>query len=136
MSQQNKEVVQHFNQQVIAQGNRQAFEDLVAPHFINRSAPPGTDNDRESLWRTFDKILRPALKDLQVKIEEQIAERDWVTTRKTITGIHSSELLGVPATGKVLIIEVIDMVRIVNGQYVEHWGLNTLAQVVHQLKNN
>ncbi|WP_311790815.1 MULTISPECIES: ester cyclase [Pantoea] len=134
MSEENKIVVQRFNQQVIAEGNRQAFEDLVAPRFINRSAPAGTANDRESLWRTFNQILFPALTDLQVSIEDQIAERDWVTTRKTITGVHNGELLGVAPTGKKLTIAVMDMVRIENGQYVEHWGLNTLAQVVNQLK--
>ncbi|MBZ6384920.1 MULTISPECIES: ester cyclase [Pantoea] len=136
MSEENKIVVRRFNQQVIAEGSRQAFEELVAPRFINRSAPAGTPNDRESLWRTFNQILFPALTDLQVRIEDQIAERDWVTTRKTITGVHSGELLGVAASGKNVTIAVIDMVRIEDGQYVEHWGLNTLAHVVNQLKQD
>ncbi|WBF47577.1 ester cyclase [Serratia rubidaea] len=134
MSEKNKIVVQRFNQQVITEGKRQAFEDLVADSFINHSAPAGTANDRESFWRTFTLILRPALTDLQVSIEQQIAEGEWVTTRKTLTGVHSGELLGVAATGKNVAIAVIDMVRIVDGQYVEHWGVNTLAQVVSQLK--
>jgi len=136
MSEQNKIVVQRFNQYVIAEGSREAFDALVADRFINRSAPEGTAGDRESLWRTFDQILRPALTDLQVNIEDQIAERDWVTTRKTITGRHTGELMGVAPTGKAVIISVIDMVRIAEGKYVEHWGLNTLAQVLSQLKQN
>ncbi len=134
MSEQNKIVVQRFNQQVIVEGNRQSFDELVAENFINRSAPSGAANDRESLWRTFELILRPALADLQVNIEDQIAERDWVTTRKTLTGVHQGELLGVPATGQNVTITVIDMVRIEEGKYVEHWGLNTLIQVVSQLR--
>jgi len=73
---------------------------------------------------------------LQVNIEDQIAERDWVTTRKTITGRHTGELMGVAPTGKAVNISVIDMVRIAEGKYVEHWGLNTLAQVLSQLKQN
>ncbi|MEG3111088.1 ester cyclase [Pantoea sp. T14] len=136
MSEENKIVVQHFNQRVIAEGNRQAFESLVAQSFINHSAPAGVANDRESLWRTFELVLRPALTDLQVRIEEQIAEGEWVTTRKTLTGVHNGELLGVQPTGSSVTIEVIDMVRIVEGQYVEHWGLNTLEQAVNRLKKN
>ncbi len=136
MSELNKTIVQRFNQQVIAAGDRQAFDDLVASDFINRSAPPGAPNDRESLWRTFDQILRPAISHLQVTIDDQIAERDWVTTRKTLTGIHSGPLLDVAATGKAVTIAVIDMVRIADGKYAEHWGLNTLAQVVSQLKQD
>nr|MBA2814185.1 putative Acetylornithine deacetylase [Candidatus Pantoea persica] len=38
-----------FNQEVIAAGDRAAFEVLVAPGFINHSAPLGAPRDRESL---------------------------------------------------------------------------------------
>ena len=134
MSEHNKRIVQRFNQQVIVEGQREAFDDLVAEDFVNRSSPAGTHNDRESLWHTFDQILRPALSPLQVTIDDQVAERDWVTTRKTITGVHTGTLLGIPASGKAVTIEVIDMVRIAEGKYAEHWGLNTLAQVLSQLK--
>lgn len=136
MLEHNKIVVQRFNQHVIAEGSRKVFNELVADSFINRSAPEGTPSDRESLWRTFDQILRPALTHLQVSINEQIAERDWVTTRKTITGVHTGELMGIAPTGKTIVISVIDMVRIAEGKYVEHWGLNTLAQVLSQIKQN
>lgn len=135
MSEQNKAVVRRFNQQVIADGNRQAFEQLVAENFINRSAPAGGPNDRESLWHTFDQILRPAFSELQVQIEDQIAERDWVTTRKTIRGIHSGSLMGIAPTGLAVTIAVIDMVRIEAGKYVEHWGMNTLQAVINQLRS-
>ncbi|EJL82021.1 ester cyclase [Pantoea sp. GM01] len=135
MSEQNKAVVRHFNQQVIADGNRQAFEQLVAENFINRSAPAGAPNDRESLWHTFDQILRPAFSELQVQIEDQIAERDWVTTRKTIRGIHSGSLMGIAPTGLAVTIAVIDMVRIEAGKYAEHWGMNTLQAVINQLRS-
>ncbi|KNC17604.1 ester cyclase [Pantoea sp. RIT-PI-b] len=135
MSEQNKAIVRRFNQQVIADGNRQAFEQLVAENFINRSAPAGAPNDRESLWHTFDQILRPAFSELQVQIEDQIAERDWVTTRKTIRGIHSGSLMGIAPTGLAVTIAVIDMVRIEAGKYAEHWGMNTLQAVINQLRS-
>jgi hypothetical protein len=37
----NKEIIRQFNVEVIQNGNRAAFEALVAPDFVNRSAPPG-----------------------------------------------------------------------------------------------
>ncbi|QGY32556.1 ester cyclase [Pantoea cypripedii] len=132
----NKEAVWRFNHEVIAAGDRAAFDELVAASFINRSALPGTPDDRESLWRTFDQLLRPALSGLSVVIDELVAERDWVTTRKRISGIHSGTLLGVAPTGLAVTIDVIDMVRLENGQYVEHWGMNTLPSVVTQLKKH
>lgn len=129
-----KWVVRRFNEEVIAAGDRAAFEALMAPDFVNRSAPPGVPNDGESMWNTFDTVLRPALEGLAVSIHDQIAEGDKVTTRKTISGRHTGTLLGLEATGKRVAIDVIDIVRVRDGRYVEHWGINTLSSVLAQLR--
>ena len=129
-----KSVVRRFNEEVIAGGDRAAFDALMAPDFVNRSAPPGAPNDGESMWNTFATVLRPALEGLAVVIHDQIAEGDKVTTRKTISGRHTGTLLGVEATGKPVAIEVIDIVRVRDGRYVEHWGINTLSSVLAQLR--
>ncbi len=85
-----KTVVLRFNRDVIERGDRDAFEALMAPTFINRSAPPGAPSDGESMWNTFDRVLRPAIAGLTVTIHDQIAEGDKVTTRKTISGTHDA----------------------------------------------
>jgi predicted ester cyclase len=133
MSDENKEVVRRFNIEVIQNGNEVAFHALMSPDFINHAAPPGMPQGPESMWSTFEKVLRPALPNLKIVIHDQIAEGDKVTTRKTISGIHSGTLLGVPATGRELTISVIDIVRIEGGRYAEHWGLNTLSNVIASL---
>lgn len=129
-----KSIVRRFNTDVIEKGDRAAFELLIDPHFVNRSAPPGAPNGPESMWHTFETILRPALSGLAVTIHEQIAEDDKVTTRKTVTGTHTGRLMGVEPTDRFVTIDVIDIVRVADGRYVEHWGLNTLASVLGQLK--
>lgn len=129
-----KAVVRRFNEEVISKGNRDAFDALIDPAFVNRSAPPGAPNGPESMWNTFENVLRPALSDLRVTIHDQIAEGDKVTTRKTITGTHEGTLMGIAATGRPVTIEVIDIVRIVDGRYVEHWGMNSLMAVLAQLR--
>lgn len=88
----NKAAVRRFNDEVIAAGNRAVFEALVAPEFINRSAPPpGMADGPESIWNTFENVLRPALSGLKVIIHDQIAEGDLVTTRKTLFGQHTGQ---------------------------------------------
>ncbi|VVS96099.1 conserved hypothetical protein [Sphingomonas sp. EC-HK361] len=129
-----KAVVTRFNEEVIVKGDRTSFEALIDPDFVNRSAPEGAPNGPESMWNTFENVLRPALANLSVAIHDQIAEGDKVTTRKTITGIHHGTLMGVEASGRAVAIDVIDIVRIANGRYAEHWGLNTLQTVLAQLK--
>lgn len=125
-----KEVVRRFNIDVIQNGNETEFHALMAPDFINHAAPQGMPNGPESMWNTFQNVLRPALSNLTVTIHDQIAEGDKVTTRKTISGIHTGSLMGIPATGRDISISVLDIVRVRDGKYVEHWGLNTLAHVL------
>jgi predicted ester cyclase len=130
----NKTVVRRFNEEVIVKGDRVAFEALIAPDFVNHSAPPGAPNGPESMWHTFQNVLRPAFRDLKVTILDQIAEGEKVTTRKTLTGVHAGPLMGIAPTERDVTIEVIDVVRVVEGRYVAHWGINTLPSVIAQLK--
>lgn len=128
-----KEVVTRFNREVIQDGKRASFDALMTPDFVNWSAPSAALRGAESMWNTFANVLRPAIGDLQVRIHEQLCDGDRVITRKTITGKHVGTLLGVAATGKDIAIDVTDIVRIRDGRYAEHWGVNTLAAVVAQL---
>jgi predicted ester cyclase len=134
MSDEIKNVVRQFNIAVIQEGNETRFHALMAPDFVNHSASQGASNGPESIWNTFQNVLRPALSNLTVTILDQIAEGDKVTTRKTISGIHTGILMGVPATGRQVSITVIDIVRIQDGKYAEHWGVNTLSNVLAGLQ--
>ncbi|MGF6572471.1 putative ester cyclase [Paraburkholderia sp. GAS333] len=128
-----KAVVKRFNYEVIRDGNRESFEALMAPDFVNWSAPSEATRGAETMWATFASVLRPAIAGLEVRIHEQLCDGDKVTTRKSISGKHVGTLLGAAATGENISIDVIDIVRIRDGQYVEHWGVNTLAAVVARL---
>ncbi len=130
----NKNLARRYNQEILQEGNPASADELFAPGFVNRTAPPGMPAGREGILHTFDKILRPALAGLRVEIHDQIAEGDKVTTRKSIHGTHTGELLGVPATGKPVTIDVIDILRFEGGRVIEHWGQNTLPQVLAGLR--
>ncbi|MCF0058536.1 ester cyclase [Dyadobacter sp. CY356] len=129
----NKELVLRFNKEVIEEGNLETFNELMDKDFINHSAREGADNGSGGMIHTFNNILRPAFPDLKVIIHAQVAENDMVTTRKTITGTHTGTLFGITPTGKEVAIDVIDIVKIRDGKYFEHWGLNTLPAVLARL---
>lgn len=129
-----KTVVTRFNAEVIEQGLRASFDELMNPAFVNWSAPQDAPRDGESMWRTFENVLRPAIHGLRVHIHEQLCDGEKVTTRKTLSGTHGGTLMGVPPTGRTISIDVIDIVRVRDGQYLEHWGLNTLLATVAALR--
>ncbi len=63
--------------------------------------------------------LRDGFPDIQVTVEQTIAEGEWVATRNTWRGTHRGEFNGIPATGNRVEITGIVFWRIVDGQIKE-----------------
>ncbi|HEY6901884.1 MAG TPA: ester cyclase [Puia sp.] len=132
-TEQNKHIVQRFNHEVVQQGLPESFQTLLSPTVINHSAPPGHPNGPESFTFFLNDVLRKGFPDLRVQILDQIAEGDLVATRKRITGTHTGEIFGIPPSNKKVEIRVIDIIRLQNGQYVEHWGESNFSDILKQI---
>ena len=74
----------------------------------------------EHFKRFYGMLLR-AFPDASMQINEQLAERDLVATRKTLRDTHRGELWDLPPTGNQVEWEFIDIFRIRDGKLVEHW---------------
>ena len=72
-------------------------------------------------FQAFYGMLLRAFPDASMEINEQLAERDLVATRKTLRGTHRGELWGLPPTDNRVEWEFIDIFRIRDGKLVEHW---------------
>lgn len=128
----NKAVVTRFNKEFLEQGNVEVLKEIVADDFINHTAAGTMPNNVEGL-KQFIAMLHKGFSDLHVHIHEQVAENDLVATRKTIHAKHTGEIMGRQATGKEIVLNVMDFVRLSNGKYIEHWGQNNIMQVIQQL---
>ena len=71
--------------------------------------------------------------DLHVTIEDMIAEGDKVVARLTASGTQQGAFLGIPSTGKHATISDIEVVRIVNGKFVEIWVQADFLGLLQQL---
>jgi steroid delta-isomerase-like uncharacterized protein len=131
MSEQNKAFVRGLIEEVIGQGNFSLVEELVAPDYIGHSASPEL-NTREG-HKQFLMALRRAFPDLRITIEDQITEGDKVVTRWTARGTHQSEFMGIPPTGKQVVMSGIDIDRMANGKLVECWTRSDDLGLLHQL---
>lgn len=126
----NKAVVTRFNKEVIEQGNTQSFWDIIADDCVNHSAPLGTSKGPDGMFHFLYNILRAGFSDLTVEIFEQIAEGDLVSTRKQFKATHTGEIQGIPPSHKSVVIEVMDIIRLRDGKYVEHWGKSNFADIL------
>ena len=128
----NKAVVIRFNKEFLEKGNVDVLKEIIAENFTNHTAPANFPNDVSGLIQ-FVKVLHQGFPDMTIDIQEQIGEGDLVATRKTIRATHLGEIMGRQATGKKVTMNVIDMVRLKDGKYVDHWGRNDMMQVIQQL---
>ncbi|MDP4263603.1 MAG: ester cyclase [Bacteroidota bacterium] len=128
----NKKVVIRFNREFLETGNKEVLKEIVADSFTNHTAAGNFPKDVSGLIQFVDMIHK-GFSGLHIEIHEQIAENDLVATRKTIHAVHSGEIMGHAATGKSVTMNVIDIVRLKDGKYVDHWGRNDIMQVIQQL---
>ncbi|HEX6541728.1 MAG TPA: ester cyclase [Ktedonobacterales bacterium] len=121
----NKQVVAQFVEICQNQHDLAAADAMFHPEFVNHYLPqgrplPATTRPAEAFQRYYARFLA-AFPDATMQVEEQIAERDLVVTRKTFRGTHLGEQWGLPPTGNQVQVEFIDIFRIQDGQLAEHW---------------
>jgi steroid delta-isomerase-like uncharacterized protein len=116
----NKAVVRRFIEEVQNNKNMELFDELNAEDFVNLSAPPGMASDRAG-GKMFLGGFLSAFPDSQVTIDDMVAEGDRVATKKTFTGTHTGEGIGIPPTGSRVTIQYVDILRLRDGRIIEHW---------------
>lgn len=127
-----KTIVRRFVDDYQTQNDRVAFDELLARDVIDHSRPDGIEPGADGVRQQFDGF-RAAFADFRAVIHDQVAEGDKVVTRKTFHGRHTGEFNGIPPTGREVTIEVIDIVRVENGQIVEHWNVVDRLGLLSQL---
>ena len=131
--QQNKEIVTRFNKGFIEDGDISVFNEIIAPDFINHTAPEGSPKGPEGVIYFFNHLLKPSFPDLKVIIHDQVAEDDKVTTRKSFHATHTGTFFGIKASNKPVVMDVIDIIKLRNAQFVEHWGILDMQSVLTQI---
>ena len=130
---QNKALARKLVEEVINQGNISEIDELLIPNFVeHEELPPGIPPGREAPKALFT-MLRSAFPDIKATIEHLIAEGDEVVLHMTWTGTHKGEFMGIPPTGKSISINVIDILGIAEGKFVEHWGVMDSMAMMQQL---
>jgi predicted SnoaL-like aldol condensation-catalyzing enzyme len=132
LAEENKALVRRFVDEVQSGGNIDLIDEICSPAFVNHSAPPELPADREGI-KIVTNMFRGAFPDSYFTVEDMIAEGDKVATRKTFHGTHEGEFMGIPPTGRGVSMGLIDIVRISEGQVVEHWSVGDNLGMMQQL---
>ena len=110
-----------------------ALDQIFDPDLINHGADPDEPRGAYHFKQVFRNFIA-ACPDLQVTIEDSITKDDKLVVRWTDTGTHTgAPLLGVPATGKQIILTGIEILRIRDGKIVERWAENDMRYLMETL---
>ncbi len=128
----NKIIVRRLYQEFFNKGNLAIADELIAPNYVNHSAPPEQEPGPEGV-KQRGAGLRTAFPDLCTTIEDIVAEGDRVVARITSRGTHRGTHLGVHPTGKLVLWTGVDIFVIRAGKLVEAWGFFDELSLLKQL---
>ena len=121
MSEKNKIVVRRWLDEVFIRGDLDQAEDLFALDYaLHDPSFPHDVHGPEGIKR-YVTAYRAAFPNLEVAVEDQLAEEDKVVTRWTMRGTQSGEFLGLAPTGNEVTVSGIEFDHIVGGKIDEAW---------------
>jgi steroid delta-isomerase-like uncharacterized protein len=119
--------------ELINAGDIDGFGQFLANDFVAHEQTPGLAPTKEGVLEFF-RMYGAAFPDLRFEPEDYIAGGDKVVTRVRATGTNTGEFMGMPATGKSIDIQLVDIVRFGDdGLGHEHWGVADVMTLMQQL---
>lgn len=131
LTQENKAIVTRWVDKFWNQQDRDVIDELLSPNYILHN-PDGPVHGPEA-FKQFSAAFHTAIPDLHVTVETMLAEGDKVVWRYHLQGTHDGELLGIPPSGKPVVLTGIIISRFANGKWEEDWQNNNLVGLLQQI---
>jgi steroid delta-isomerase-like uncharacterized protein len=132
MSLEDNKAIVHRYQEAYNSNNLDVLDDLVADDVLMPKIIPGLPSGLAGA-KAVHKTSLKGMPDFHTTIDDLIAEGDRVAARITMTGTHTGDFWGMPATGKTVKFTGMYIVRIKDGKIVEHWGEEDSVSLLQQL---
>lgn len=124
MSEENKALLRRWFDEVWNKGNADAIDEMLDAEGIAHGL---SDDESTPLrgpagFKPFHDTFRGAFPDIEVVVEDMIAEGDKVVARCSVRGKHTGDHLGIAASNSPVLFTGIAIVRVRDGKFVEAWN--------------
>jgi steroid delta-isomerase-like uncharacterized protein len=126
----NKRIVREFIETAFNQHEADKAAASLTPDMKWHGGTLGTVEGRENVAGLVRTIV-DALPDLHNVEQDSIAERDIVAVRAVVEATHEGDLLGIPASGRHVQWDAVDVYRIADGKIAEEWAADDLLAFVY-----
>jgi predicted ester cyclase len=105
----------------------------IAPGFVRHDPGlPFEVRGPEGVKKLHDALM-PAFPDMELPLEDFVAEGEKVLVRLTIHATHTGAFGDLAPTGKRIEVPVLDLFQIRDGKLIEHWALLDNLGMLRQL---
>lgn len=124
MLDENKKLIRRWFEEVWNKKRAEAIDEMFAADGVAHGL---STDDTIALkgpvdFKPFHKTFCGAFPDIQVVVEDVIAEGDKVAARCSVRGVHSGEHLGIAASDAAVDFTGMVMLRVKDGKVVEAWN--------------
>jgi predicted ester cyclase len=107
------------------------FPEIHTESYIQHSgrSPNGLAAQIENFRGIFGRMP-----DVQTRVEDRIIAGDKVVARMSFSATHTQPLLGIAPTGRRFTLRTIDIWRVENGKFAEHWDVVDYQGLQKQLR--
>lgn len=128
----NKLLVRRYYEDVVSTGRVDRIPEFISPDYVeiheNTRYAVGIDGATRHV-----QGVRLTYPDLRLEVTRQIAEGDLVASEVVMRGTHLGEWLGIAPTGKALVVNAVNIDRVVDGRIVEHGGAANLLEPLRRI---
>jgi len=124
MSEQNKELVRSWFEEVWNKGRAEAIDEMFDEYGVAHglSDDPANPITGPQNFRPFHTAFREAFPNMVIVVEDMVAEGDKVAARCSVRGAHEGDFMGRSATQSPIAFTGMTIVRIENGKIIEAWN--------------
>ncbi len=119
MSASNKEISRKLFENVWNEGKVELLPEFHATDFVITDPYNPIPGKGPEVAKQYMTNYKKAFPDLMFRLDNQIAEGDYVVNFITATGTHEGELLGIPPCHKKATVSLIVTLRFKNGKIIE-----------------
>ena len=120
-TQANERVVETFLHEVVDEHEGSATAGLVTSDVSWHGGTLGVVSGRANVTGLFTGIVT-ALPDLQSTVYDVVAQGDQVVVRQIITGTQKGAIIGIPASGRTVTWNAVDLFVLRDGQISQIWA--------------
>lgn len=113
-------------------GDWNGIREMLAPNVVDHDAQPGQAAGAEGVMQVL-QLFKNAFPDMEITVEDLLAEGDLVVDRVSAQGTQTGAMLGIPPTNKAVHLQAINTHRYADGKVAELWHLEDNFGMLVQL---